>query len=114
MFGGKHSPNACSTARIPPQCFGTKPSRLSRVCESRKQPQHVFQKFQTNAFCLFLLLRTTSFFRDTGMEGWKGGDDGTKVMVFEVDMPHCGTDGFTECIWDRPAVWALNSKVSYS
>ncbi|CAM9096280.1 unnamed protein product, partial [Hapterophycus canaliculatus] len=54
---------------------------------------------------------TCGFYRDTGMEGWKGGDDGTKVMVFEVDMPHCGTEGFTECTWDRPAVWALNSKV---
>lgn len=45
------------------------------------------------------------------MEGWKGGEDGSKVMVFEVDMPHCGSDGVSECTWDRPAVWALNSKV---
>lgn len=46
------------------------------------------------------------------MEGWKGGADGTKVMVFEVDMPHCGTEGFSVCEENRPAVWALNSKVS--
>ncbi len=45
------------------------------------------------------------------MEGWKGGADGSKVMVFEVDMPHCGSEGFSECDWDRPSVWALNSKV---
>eukprot|EP00752_Nemacystus_decipiens_P009999 g8915.t1 len=51
------------------------------------------------------------FYRPTGMEGWKGGADGTKVMVFEVDMPHCGTEGFSDCTWNRPAVWALNSKV---
>lgn len=53
------------------------------------------------------------FYRDTGMEGWKGGADGTKVMVFQVDMPHCGTDGFSTCEWNRPAVWALNSKASH-
>lgn len=46
------------------------------------------------------------------MEGWKGGSDGTKVMVFEVDMPHCADDGFSPCEWNRPAVWALNSKAS--
>lgn len=54
---------------------------------------------------------TRSFYRGTGMEGWKGGDDGTKVMVFQVDMPHCGTEGFKECTHNRPAVWALNAKV---
>ncbi|CAM9758145.1 unnamed protein product [Pylaiella littoralis] len=52
------------------------------------------------------------FYRNTGMKGWKGGSDGTKVMVFEVDMPHCGDDGFGECEANRPAVWALNSKAS--
>lgn len=45
------------------------------------------------------------------MDGWSGGLDGSKVMVFEVDMPHCGTEGFDDCTWNRPAVWALNSKV---
>ncbi|CAM9227153.1 unnamed protein product, partial [Ectocarpus sp. 12 AP-2014] len=54
---------------------------------------------------------TCGFYRDTGMEGWSGGLDGSKVMVFEVDMPHCGTEGFDDCTWNRPAVWALNSKV---
>lgn len=57
--------------------------------------------------------RSIRFYRDTGMEGWTGGADGTKVMVFEVDMPHCGTEGFSDCEWNRPAVWALNSKVSH-
>lgn len=46
------------------------------------------------------------------MEGWKGDGDGTKVMVFEADMPHCGTEGFSQCTENRPAVWALNDKVS--
>lgn len=44
-----------------------------------------------------------------GMRGWTGGDDGTKVMMFEVDMPHCGEES---CDFDRPAVWALNARVS--
>lgn len=57
--------------------------------------------------------RPFRFYRDTAMEGWKGGADGTKVMVFEVDMPHCGTEGFSDCTWNRPAVWALNSKASH-
>ena len=52
------------------------------------------------------------FYRNTGMEGWKGDGEGTKVMVFEADMPHCGTEGFSECTHNRPAVWALNDKVS--
>eukprot|EP00752_Nemacystus_decipiens_P008859 g7905.t1 len=47
------------------------------------------------------------FYRDVGMRGWTGGDDGTKVMLFEVDMPHCGES----CNWNRPAVWALNARV---
>ena len=54
---------------------------------------------------------TNRFYRGTGMEGWHGGSDGTKVLVFEVDMPHCGTEGFSECDYNRPAVWALNGKV---
>ena len=45
------------------------------------------------------------------MKGWSGGSDGTKVMVFEVDMPHCGSEGFDDCVHNRPAVWALNGKV---
>lgn len=49
------------------------------------------------------------FFRDVGMRGWTGGEDGTKVMVFEVDMPHCAEEN---CTWNRPAIWALNAKVS--
>ena len=44
------------------------------------------------------------------MRGWTGGEDGTKVMIFEVDMPHCDT-GDEECTWDRPAIWALNARV---
>ncbi|CAM9986296.1 unnamed protein product, partial [Ectocarpus sp. 13 AM-2016] len=28
------------------------------------------------------------FYRQTGMRGWTGGKDGTKVMIFELDMPH--------------------------
>lgn len=28
-------------------------------------------------------------------------------------MPHCGTEGFDDCTWNRPAVWALNSKVRH-
>lgn len=43
------------------------------------------------------------------MRGWTGGGDGTKVMMFEVDMPHCGEE---TCNWNRPAVWALNARVS--
>lgn len=58
------------------------------------------------------VLRAIRFYRNTGMEGWKGGSDGTKVMVFEVDMPHCGSEGFSQCTHNRPAVWALNSKAS--
>lgn len=53
--------------------------------------------------------RTRRFYRDMGMRGWSGGSDGTKVMVFEVDMPHCEEE---TCTWNRPAVWALNAKVS--
>lgn len=49
------------------------------------------------------------FYRDVGMRGWTGGADGTKVMMFELDMPHCGQ---ATCNWDRPAVWALNARVS--
>lgn len=55
--------------------------------------------------------QTNRYYRDTGMQGWAGGSDGTKVMVFEVDMPHCGESGFSECTHNRPAVWALNAKV---
>lgn len=47
------------------------------------------------------------------MKGWSGGSDGTKVMVFEVDMPHCGSEGFDDCEHNRPAVWALNGKVRW-
>eukprot|EP00904_Undaria_pinnatifida_P006640 jgi/Undpi1/3105/HiC_scaffold_15.g06479.m1 len=54
---------------------------------------------------------TCGFYRNTGMEGWKGDGDGTKVMVFEADMPHCDTEGFGQCTYNRPAVWALNDKV---
>lgn len=57
-------------------------------------------------------LHPRRFYRNTGMEGWKGDGEGTKVMVFEADMPHCGTEGFSECTHNRPAVWALNDKVS--
>lgn len=28
-------------------------------------------------------------------------------------MPHCGTEGFSDCEWNRPAVWALNSKARH-
>lgn len=42
------------------------------------------------------------------MRGWTGGADGTKVMIFEVDMPHCEEE---TCTWDRPAIWALNARV---
>ncbi|CAM9665667.1 unnamed protein product [Pylaiella littoralis] len=48
------------------------------------------------------------FFRDVGMRGWTGGEDGTKVMMFELDMPHCEEE---DCKWNRPAVWALNARV---
>ncbi|CAM9623568.1 unnamed protein product, partial [Scytosiphon promiscuus] len=48
------------------------------------------------------------FYRDVGMRGWAGGSDGTKVMMMELDMPHCDK---ATCTWDRPAVWALNAKV---
>ena len=43
------------------------------------------------------------------MRGWQGGEDGTKVIIFEVDMPHCEENA---CAWNRPAVWALNAMVS--
>ena len=43
------------------------------------------------------------------MRGWQGGEDGTKVIIFEVDMPHCEENA---CAWNRPAVWALNARVS--
>lgn len=43
------------------------------------------------------------------MRGWQGGEDGTKVMVFRVNMPHCEGEN---CAFDRPAVWALNAMVS--
>lgn len=56
----------------------------------------------------FVVLPIPRFHRDVGMRGWEGGEDGTKVMMFEVDMPHCNED---TCNWDRPAVWALNSRV---
>lgn len=49
-----------------------------------------------------------SFYRDVGMRGWTGGSDGTKVMMMELDMPHCDEES---CTWDRPAVWALNARV---
>lgn len=48
------------------------------------------------------------FYRDVGMRGWTGGADGTKTIVFEIDMPHCSRD---KCTYDRPAVWALNAQV---
>ncbi|CAM9809445.1 unnamed protein product, partial [Ascophyllum nodosum] len=48
------------------------------------------------------------FYRDVGMRGWQGGEDGTKVIIFEVDMPHCEENA---CAWNRPAVWALNARV---
>lgn len=57
---------------------------------------------------LRLCLTVNRFFRDVGMRGWTGGADGTKVMVFEVDMPHCDEE---TCTWNRPAIWALNAKV---
>ncbi|CAM9199787.1 unnamed protein product [Choristocarpus tenellus] len=52
------------------------------------------------------------FYRDVGLHGWSGGSDGTKVVVFELDMPHCGDAGFDSCTHDRPAVWALNAKLT--
>lgn len=45
------------------------------------------------------------------MRGWTGGEDGTKVIIFEVDMPHCDVEADSDCTWDRPAVWALNARV---
>ena len=36
-----------------------------------------------------VFILTTSFYRDVGMRGWQGGEDGTKVIIFGVDMPHC-------------------------
>ncbi|CAN0484313.1 unnamed protein product, partial [Ectocarpus sp. 12 AP-2014] len=48
------------------------------------------------------------FYRHTGMRGWTGGKDGTKVMIFELDMPHCEEE---TCDWNRPAVWALNARI---
>lgn len=42
------------------------------------------------------------------MRGWAGGSDGTKVMMMEMDMPHCKDKS---CGWNRPAVWALNARV---
>lgn len=54
------------------------------------------------------------FYREEGMVGWAGGDDGSKMFVFEVDMPHCGDGVFEDCTYNRPAVWALNAKVRAS
>ncbi|CAM9655367.1 unnamed protein product [Discosporangium mesarthrocarpum] len=51
------------------------------------------------------------YYRGVGMRGWAGGPDGTKMVVFQVDMPHCGEEGFDSCAYDRPAIWALNAKI---
>ncbi|CAM9230570.1 unnamed protein product, partial [Discosporangium mesarthrocarpum] len=51
------------------------------------------------------------FYRNVGLHGWSGGSEGTKAVVFEVDMPNCGELGFEPCAFNRPAVWALNAKV---
>lgn len=74
---------------------------------------HVLHSF-AHRITLENVVLFTRYYRDTGMEGWSGGSDGTKVFVFEVDMPHCGEDDFEECTYNRPAVWALNAKVRVS
>ena len=65
--------------------------------------------FLTDQINVHTYIHTCRFYRDVGMRGWTGGDDGTKVMMFEADMPHCTE---ASCNWDRPAVWALNARVS--
>lgn len=77
--------------------------RLKRPCLYRP-PRSSFSLHAQRVNC--------SFYRGVGMRGWVGGEDGTKVMVFEVDMPHCDVEGDSDCTWDRPAIWALNARVS--
>lgn len=84
--------------------FLTQEIRRARLPASLARSRSGYAEYM----CVGCPLGHGRFYRDVGMRGWTGGLDGTKMLVFEADMPRCTSEA---CSYDRPAVWALNAQV---